>query len=237
MSYKGSTRLATPGRLLVGSAIVVAFGCGGESAAGDTGGGGNPPTDAIAAAAPSGDLQGAQPGQPLADPLRVVVTNGSTPISGKAVSWEITSGGGQVSPSSTTTDANGVASTTVTLPQTGALITITASASATSSPIAFTALVAQDNATVSIEGPPSNRFTPQAVGLKAGGTVTFEYPNDAQEHNVIPDDGRTIPEQAVVRNGPFSFEVQFTTPGQYFYHCSVHGSARSGMYGVIVVVP
>lgn len=233
MSYSGRVGLATR-RLPLVAGLILASACG---ATADSAGGGNQPVDAIQPATPSGDLQAALAGQALPEPLRVVVRNGAAPVAGKAVTWQITSGGGQVTPGSATTDADGVATATVTLPEAGAQITIAASADAANSPVGFTALVAQDEATVSVEGPPSNRFSPQAVAVRAGGKVTFDYPNGAQQHNVLPDDGQAIPNQPIIRNGPFSFEVTFPTPGQYYYHCSVHGGVRTGMYGVIVVVP
>ena len=36
---------------------------------------------------------------------------------------------------------------------------------------------------------------------------------------------------------PFSIDVVFLTAGEYFYHCSTHGSTRSGMFGKVVVIP
>lgn len=234
MRYPGTARLATR-HLVIAAGLGLVAGCG--SMTGNGGGGGGPESDAIQPAPPSGDLQAGLAGQALPEPLRVVVKNGATPVAGKAVAWQITSGGGQVTPGAAATDADGIATATVTLPANGTQITITASADAANSPVGFTALVAQDAATVSVEGPPANRFNPQAVAIRAGGTVTFDYPNGSLEHNVLPDDGKAMPNQPIIRNGPFTFQVTFPTPGQYYYHCSVHGGVRAGMYGVVVVVP
>jgi len=189
-------------------------------------------SDRIEKAAQSGDGQAGRPNVALPDPIRVVVLNGSTPVSGKTITWSPTAG--SVSPTTSTTGADGTASTTVTLPS-GGTITITASASnTTGSPLSFSALVAEQDAFVDVL---NNRFDPDDVAIVAGGTVTFNWPAGSQQHNLIPDDGKTVPNEATIRNGVFSVAFQFPTAGEYYYHCSVHGSTRSGMYGRILVIP
>jgi hypothetical protein len=64
----------------------------------------------------SGDGQSGTVGTALTNPLRVRVVDGTgSGVSGHAVSWSVTSGGGSVSPTSGTTDADGYAETTWTL--------------------------------------------------------------------------------------------------------------------------
>ena len=69
----------------------------------------------------SGDGQTGQAGGGLASPLVVqVLDDGENPVSGVAVTWTVTSGGGSVSPASAATGADGQASTAWTLgPGTG----------------------------------------------------------------------------------------------------------------------
>ncbi|MBD2593985.1 DUF4082 domain-containing protein [Nostoc spongiaeforme FACHB-130] len=64
----------------------------------------------------SGDNQNGTAGAQLPDPLVVIVKNDqNNPESGKTVNFSVTGGGGSVSPATVVTDANGLASTVVTL--------------------------------------------------------------------------------------------------------------------------
>ena len=114
-----------------------ALGCGG----GDGDNGGTPPsTTAIAKASSSGDAQTGPVGQALGAPLQVVVTDGGAPAAGATVTWSTTAATGSMTPTSTPTDANGIASSswalgTVAGPQ-SAQATLSG---ASGSPITFTA--------------------------------------------------------------------------------------------------
>jgi plastocyanin len=222
------SRLATPRSLALLVLGAVAGGCGSE-----TGGPGpNPSGQTIEKASPSGDLQVGGPGQQLPAPLRVVIRSGAAPVADKTVSWQPASG--SVNPTSSTTGSDGIATTTVTLPQ-GGTMTIQANASGVSGgPVTFTALVAGSAATVNVL---NNRFSPEIAAVRAGGSVTFDWPAGSLQHNLIPDDGKAIPNDPTVRDGPFSVTVVFPTAGDYYYHCSVHGGTRSGMFGRIIVAP
>jgi plastocyanin len=118
----------------------------------DDGDGGGPPTDEleVAKAAPSGDAQTGTVGEGLADPLRVVVTLDGAPEAGRTVNW--TALDGSVNPTSGTTDASGIAETAWTLGGgaggQGARATV---ASATGSPVDFTATAAAGPATNLVE--------------------------------------------------------------------------------------
>lgn len=101
--------------------------------------GGTPPTTTTIAKA-SGDAQQGTVGQPLLDPLIVVVTEDGAPSTGATVAWSTTAAGGAVNPSSAATDASGNASTTWTLGTVSGAQTATASlAGASGSPVTFTA--------------------------------------------------------------------------------------------------
>ncbi|MGE0552036.1 MAG: hypothetical protein AB7R55_01275 [Gemmatimonadales bacterium] len=237
MSANLLSRIATavadaPG-LLASIALLAA--CGG----GDSGPNPPPPpppppaaSDRIEKANPSGDAQAGRPNTALSDPIRVVVRNGSTPVSGKTITWSPTAG--SVNPTTSTTGADGIASTTVTLPGGGSMTITAAASNATGSPLSFSATVAEQNAIVEVL---NNRFDPDNLAIVAGGTVTFNWPAGSLQHNLVPDDGKTVPNEAAIHNGVFSLAFQFPTAGEYFYHCSVHGATRSGMYGRILVIP
>ncbi|HEY8196219.1 MAG TPA: Ig-like domain-containing protein [Gemmatimonadales bacterium] len=114
--------------------------CGGGS------GGTPPPTTAISKTA--GDGQTGIVGQPLADPLTVVVTEDGSPSPGATVAWSTTAAGGSMSPSSAVTDASGAAATEWTLGTVSGSQAATASlAGASGSPVTFTATGVADAAT------------------------------------------------------------------------------------------
>ena len=126
------------------------LGLGIGSAACGGGGGSNmtPSTTAIAkASASSGDAQSGTVGQPLALPLRVVVTDAGTASAGVTVAWSTTAAGGSVDPASAVTDANGFAASAWTLGTVSGSQTATATLSgASGSPVSFTATAVSDAA-------------------------------------------------------------------------------------------
>jgi plastocyanin len=134
MSMRSKTPLAP---LLIASNIL-AIACGG-------GGGGNEPppdnmtTTVAKTAVASGDAQSGTVGQPLASPLRVVVTDGGLPAPGVTVNWSTTSSTGVMTPAGPT-DADGVASSGWTLGTVSGAQTAQATvASASGSPVTFSA--------------------------------------------------------------------------------------------------
>jgi plastocyanin len=133
-----------PLALLFGAVLL---GCGGD------GDGGTPPaTKTIAKASTSGDAQAGTVGQPLASPIQVVVTEDGAPAPGEIVAWSTTAANASVTPSSTTTDANGVASSAWTLGTVSGSQTAQASLSgASGSPVSFTATAAAGTATTLAE--------------------------------------------------------------------------------------
>ena len=192
-----------------------------------------PPPALVAPGSPSGDLQIAAPNATLPAPLRVVITQGGAPVVGRLVDWAVENGG-TVNPASSATGADGAATTVVTLGS-RPIMTITASSANTAGgPVQFRGLAITNEATVQVL---NNRFDPQTTPVKAGGTVTFTWGTGASQHDLIPDDGADRPSEATVRDSPFSISVTFPTPGEYFYHCGVHGGTRSGMFGKVVVFP
>jgi len=124
-------------RRLLGIAAVTALAaCGGGG-----GGGTDPPPGApliAKAATGSGDQQAGTVGQTLPAPLVVLVTRDGQPAEGQAVTWSTTAG--SVSPTTATTDGNGLAATNWTLNTTAGAKTVGAALSgATGSPVVFSA--------------------------------------------------------------------------------------------------
>jgi hypothetical protein len=95
--------------------------CGSDDSAG--------PNDPRAIAKVSADSQTTAAGVKMSEPLVVLVTgSGGTPIAGTVVEWLIGNGGGSLSDSVSTTDANGRAQTTYTPGTAPGVARITASA-------------------------------------------------------------------------------------------------------------
>lgn len=122
----------------------LAMGCGGDGG----GDGGTPPPPTTTIAKTDGDGQSGIVGQPLANPLEVLVTEDGTASSGTTVTWSTTDLNGSLDPTSAVTDANGIARSAWTLGTISGAQTARATVSgASGSPATFTASAAT--------GPPS----------------------------------------------------------------------------------
>lgn len=190
----------------------------------------------MAKAAVSGDGQSGVVGTVLPNPLRVIITNSGNPVMGHGVTWAIGPSGGSVDPTASATDANGIASTTVTLPGVAATSTVTATATGvTGSPLSFSATSTGSSLAVTVNVV-NFAFQPANVTLKRGGTVTFLWGAASGPHTVTPDGPNTIPiipGDPTAQNAPFTFDTVFPATGTFNYHCRVHGN----MTGTITVVP
>lgn len=193
----------------------------------------------MAKATPSGDGQSGVVGTVLPNPLRVIITQSGNPAVGTGVTWQIGPSGGSLNPTAGATDANGVASTTVTLPAVAATSTITATATGvTGSPLSFTATSTGASLAVTVNVV-NNAFQPAAAQVKQGGTVTFLWGTGSGPHTVTPVTNAipVSPGDPVAQNAPFMFDQIFATTGTFNYYCRVHGAPLSGMSGTITVVP
>jgi plastocyanin len=100
-----------------------------------------PPPSGLSAsqAAPSGDGQIGLVRTALASPLRIVVLDDGNPEAGVSVNWSGFGTMATFNPPSGTTDANGIASSTWTLPQEAGTATAQADVAGVSTPVIFTA--------------------------------------------------------------------------------------------------
>jgi plastocyanin len=73
-------------------------------------------------------------------------------------------------------------------------------------------------------------FNPSTVTVKTGTVVTWVN-QDAAPHAIASDTGSLVPFSSDPLPTGASYNVTFTTPGTYTYHCSIHPS----MTGTIVV--
>lgn len=199
-----------------------------------------------ATAAQSGNAQTGIAGTALALPLRVIVTNNGAPFAGQTITWGTTSGGSFAPPTSQT-GVDGIATSTWTL---GAAVVGTQNASATlagasGSPVAFTATANAPANSIFLQS--TLVFSPSAMTITAGTTVTFIWGTGAVGHNVTPSSTNpsaipTSPGAPLTRNEPFAFAVAFPAAGVFRFYCNVHGlegagGTVSGMSGTITVNP
>ncbi len=118
-------------------ALLVLTAC---SDAAGPGGNPNPGALAVAGATPSGDLQSAAVGAALDNPLRVRVTRDGVPEAGITVTWASPDAGASFTPSSATTDADGIGATAWTLGRTAGSQSARADVTgATGAPVSFSA--------------------------------------------------------------------------------------------------
>ena len=87
----------------------------------------------------------------------------------------------------------------------------------------------------------NNQFSPSATTVAPGTNVTWTWNSCTgdgyggqlcTDHSIVFDDG-VRPGSGAQSSG--SFSSQFATAGTYGYHCSIHGTATSGMHGTITV--
>jgi plastocyanin len=191
-----------------------------------------PPGLVINKANPSGDNQSGPASQTLASPLRIVVTRNGAPVANEAITW--TASAGQVTGGSTT-GADGIASGIWTLGPNPGQQSVTAGKPGGPT-VLFGATATQDGGTlrtVMMSTSGGGQFTPSNLTVAPGTTVRWIWVDGP--HSVTPDGPANFPGYLPEADYPFVYEFTFTNEGTYNYHCTVHGSANSGMRGTVVV--
>ncbi len=146
-------------------ASVLEFACGGD--------GGTPPgpTLTVEKAPTSGDSQVGDAGQPLLTPLAVLVKENGSPKAGVNIAWTVTVGGGSVSPGTSATGSDGIASTVLTAGLDSVVQRVTAAnATLMGSPLTF-------NATGRIQGATQIALAPATSGNGQTDTVLSALAN------------------------------------------------------------
>jgi plastocyanin len=92
-------------------------------------------------------------------------------------------------------------------------------------------------------GSPTNRFTPNVTTINAGDTVTFNWA--AGTHTVVFPSGASA-DLSITSSNTTGQTGAFSTPGTYYYYCSIHAEAsdateahvqaNDAMVGKIVVL-
>ena len=83
----------------------------------------------------------------------------------------------------------------------------------------------------------NNFFSPTPDTIQAG-TITFTWAAGALTHNVSWDTGPgTLPAGSGNKAAGSADYTASLQQGTYTYHCTLHGTAGTGMSGTIVVLP
>ena len=93
-------------------------------------------------------------------------------------------------------------------------------------------MTGEDEATVEV-GAGSNglAFSPAAIQVDSGTTVTWEWTGEGGAHNVVHEDGEF--ESDLQEEDGATFEHTFEEEGNFLYYCNPHRS--QGMKGAVVV--
>ena len=150
-------------------------------------------------------------------------------VAGVSITWAATVGGGGVTPPSNSTAATGIASTQHQLgPSDGHdTVTATATPALSGSPVSFGAVIQTPPAVDTISVGPGIAFSPAAVVLAAGGTVTFKWADGPHGIHFTSGPG-TLPANSTNMVAGGLKDYTLTTKGTYNYNCTVHGNAMTG---------
>lgn len=154
-------------------------------------------------------------------------------VQGVTVAWQVVSGAASVQPTSSVTDAGGLAQTSVTLGEEVGPITITAtSAGLTGSPGTFHAAPASVPTTAAVEvgdnffkSSRNASSNPAVDTIAVGGSVTWTW-GGSTSHSVRSQGSPSLTSSAIMTSGSYSFT--FNTAGTYTYDCAVHGASMTG---------
>jgi plastocyanin len=236
-----------PGRPGLGLTLALGLlaGCGSDDGSAPS------PTDYVLEKAPtgSGDRQVGVAAEPLPQDLRARVTRNGEPVAGVTVYWSTLQG--SMNPETDVTDAEGISSSRWTTK----FVYVEQEAFANLEPdtiprvvgsllpgmIQYTAIAAPDpNALNSVrvldEG--GNRFEPASITVSVGDTVNWVWQVGSVAHNIVPDDGSAPATSGAPTAYPKFLSFRFMIPGEYRYHCTVHGGPGGvGMSGLVTVLP
>jgi plastocyanin len=174
------------------------------------------------------------------NPLPTVLSVTALDIDGRAVpgvvvTWAVTSasGSGAVSPTQSTTNASGVATTTDSLGS-STTQTVSATFSGLVGPASFSefATTPPPSAAVSLQ---NFAFNPKNSVVQTGGTVTWTWNDGATLHTLNFNSTDPTPRPAdTPQQASGSVAFGFTTVGTYAFFCSIHQA--QGMMGKLTVV-
>jgi len=92
-------------------------------------------------------------------------------------------------------------------------------------------MTGQDSVTVEVGAGEGLSFSPAAVQIDPGTTVTWEWTGEGGRHNVVNEGGEF--ESELTSEEGFTFEQQFDSDGTFLYFCQPH--KEFGMRGAVIV--
>jgi plastocyanin len=156
-------------------------------------------------------------------------------VPGTTVNWSVLSGVATLSASSTTTDAAGRATASLTFGATTGPVSVQAAVPGVADAVAsLTATVpAPVVDTVELTTSGGARFLPASLTVARGTTIVFRWVSGI--HDINPFGSPSFVSFVPPVSAPHSESVTLAIPGTYQFFCSVHGTQTSGMRGTIVV--
>jgi plastocyanin len=97
-------------------------------------------------------------------------------------------------------------------------------------PVVGVAGASLGQAAVNVTANSSNQFAPGTTTASTGEVVQWTVAPDSVPHNVTFDSDGTLSSPSTLGPGQ-SWQVKFTVPGTYAYHCTIH----DGMTGQITI--
>ena len=193
----------------------------------------------------SGDNQGGATGETLTDPFIVEVRYGNDlPLAGLTVTFTVLTGGGTLSATTGTTDANGRAESTLTLGSAPGANTVEVSTENSAEPVTFNAeaVLPPPTPTILQTVSDSNQDDPIVDTLTAPSVVQIHDQNGAPLEDVgvtfttVGDDGSTTTTSVMTdKDGRAAFTLPSgTDPGRYTITASVEGIADAVTFTIAV---
>jgi halocyanin-like protein len=99
----------------------------------------------------------------------------------------------------------------------------------------LTDMTGQSSVTVEVGASGNNgnyAYSPPAIAVDSGTTVTWEWTGQGQQHNVVAESGGDFESELTSESG-FTFEQTFEESGVVTYYCTPHEAL--GMKGAVVV--
>jgi len=199
-------------------------------ACGGDGGGTQPPGPPADLVKSGGDGQSWYFNNPLPTALSVTAVDvDGRAVPGVVIMWAVASGGGSVTPTQSTTNANGVATTTDSIG--GSTIQmVNATFTGLAGPVSFTeqATTPPTAAAVNVG---DNFFDKASVVVQVNHTVTWTW-SGMNPHTVSFTGGPESGTPAGTPQTSGTYQRTFSSTGTFSYFCRVHGS----MTGTVTVV-
>lgn len=214
---------------LLGTGLVA---CGGEE-----GGDGGP---GLSISQSGGGGQTGNISTTLEDSIYVLVTEGGAPQEGRTISWTAQGTAASVNPTTSVTNADGLASAAWTLGTTPGPQTARANLlGATGSPVTFQALaIGGTGVAFGDTYFRSNRNgtqDPAVDTLNLGGSMTWT--GAGGNHTVRSQGTPTFTSSGPLNGNGVTYTVTFNSAGTYEYDCEIHGAAMTGRIVVLNDAP